>query len=61
MGFGFVFLRSEKSLKRIREKVEQSEHRRARCSEEVLLLALWNCYGNSQKPKTKPLMISPEA
>lgn len=53
----FFFLRSEKSLntKRIMEKLVQSDHQRARFSEEVLLLALWGCYGNSQKPKNKAI------
>lgn len=53
----FFFLRSEKSLntKRIMEKLLQSDHQRARFSEEVLLLALWGCYGNSQKPKNKAI------
>lgn len=55
--FFFFFLRSEKSLntKRIMEKLVQSDHQRARFSEEVLLLALWGCYGNSQKPKNKAI------
>lgn len=58
-----LFLRSEKSLstKRIMEKWVQSDQQRARFSEEVLLPALRSCYGNSQKPKTKLLMISTEA
>lgn len=37
------------------EKLVQSDHQRARFSEEVLLLALWGCYGNSQKPKNKAI------